>query len=956
MFQLQRAFRIATALVVSQTIAIFLTTTPITAAETALKPAAEDETSDTAITPTKKIDPGAVKFWQALTLLEQKDPKEPAKGREALQAAADLEYTHAQTLLAECLMTGQNGFPKDERKAANLYRLAAERGNAFAQVSLGQCLFFGTGISRNRKRAAEWLTAALDEKADYSRPTPPDDYLAEATKNLAKNTIVGGLDRDPVSDCQASAHYLLGGIAFFDNKPDLAQKHFVQAATAGIDGRSGIYPAAVQAALNYAFGQGTPRDITKANQMLEISRKLIVRTGVRMIHNYANLGLIDDLITEEIEDKISSQSDLFRFDVQFSIANSFTDKKSKDYNPSEAVKWFELAAENGNAWAMLNLAFLYSGDELGKPDPTQAFLWFEKLGGGDKPKHGLGTSNLAICLFNGFGTPKDTARAEELFKRHKNSDFVCYLGSIGKCPTTILTNAQRIKLIETWAKDRKDAHAAYFMGLRYKYGWDVPHDSQETFSWFKKAAQGGLDIAWTELGHCYEYRYDVPGRSMKKSWELALECYQKAVAADDPKAMVSLAELLITDSGITPAGSELKFRHDSSPSLIKLYKPGADYLTEAKALYLRCVQIDPKHAKAHERLGDIYRDELVYNNPPLTKSEFAEASRQMLVHYETASQLGNTSSTLNLGNIYWEGKTIPQDYRKAYYYFNQAADNSPVHCHYMLGLMHELGNGVPVTYNEAAYHYRIAALGNASIAIDRLANLYSSGLLGTIDLDKALFWLERLSTFGGDANAWANFADTLIRTKNYPAAIKLLNKLSQWSSEPMRGFAYDRLSTCYAEGLGVVRSQKKAMEFQKRALACGNGDALFVIAQKHFEEGNFKEAIAVFTKASATSASACFALGQLYYSGEQIPRDNAKAIQYIRKAADNNHTEALYFLAAFTYNRVPGAPGIDEAIRLAQQAEAAGHPQAAVLRQKLEKRRDTGNDAPAEETARARSS
>jgi len=58
--------------------------------------------------------------------------------------------------------------------------------------------------------------------------------------------------------------------------------------------------------------------------------------------------------------------------LQFAIAGSFADPKSKVYDAREAAKWYELASESGEAWAMLSLAFLYQ--EAASAIPTRKML------------------------------------------------------------------------------------------------------------------------------------------------------------------------------------------------------------------------------------------------------------------------------------------------------------------------------------------------------------------------------------------------------------------------------------------------------------------------------------------------------------------------------------------------------------------------------------------------------
>ena len=54
-----------------------------------------------------------------------------------------------------------------------------------------------------------------------------------------------------------------------------------------------------------------------------------------------------------------------------------------------------------------------------------------------------------------------------------------------------------------------------------------------------------------------------------------------------------------------------------------------------------------------------------------------------------------------------KGDLVKQDYQESYIHFDKAAGQGMAEAHRMLGQMHENGQGVPVTYRDAAYHYRL---------------------------------------------------------------------------------------------------------------------------------------------------------------------------------------------------------------------------------------------------------
>ena len=263
--------------------------------------------------------------------------------------------------------------------------------------------------------------------------------------------------------------------------------------------------------------------------------------------------------------------------------------------------------------------------------------------------------------------------------------------------------------------------------------------------------------------------------------------------------------------------------------------------------------------------------------------------------------------------------------------------------------------GVPITYSEAAYHYRLAALEGHIPSLRSLIDLYVTGKTGAVDFDRAMFWLDRLVK-SGDMNALTTIVDIMLVKKEYASAIKLLKLLEENGGFSQIGFADERLSQCYEKGLGVKVNKSKAKKHFERALANNNGDALCRLGMQQIAEGKTTEGVANFKLASNHSANASFYLGQLYFEGTYVEKDQARALKLIREAASHNHSEALYFLAGATYKKIPGAPSIEDAIRLATQAELGGLEKAKALREKLERRLNKGNEAAPEEAARARSS
>ncbi|WP_366658240.1 GYF domain-containing protein [Fodinicurvata sp. EGI_FJ10296] len=85
---------------------------------------------------------------------------------EGLQGAAEEGDAAAQNNLANRLSTGQHstggGPEEDARRAAELYRLAAEQGLVVAQSNYAYRLWNGNGVAEDRAEAVSWFRQAAD--------------------------------------------------------------------------------------------------------------------------------------------------------------------------------------------------------------------------------------------------------------------------------------------------------------------------------------------------------------------------------------------------------------------------------------------------------------------------------------------------------------------------------------------------------------------------------------------------------------------------------------------------------------------------------------------------------------------------------------------------------------------------------------------------------------------------
>ena len=138
---------------------------------------------------------------------------------------------------------------------------------------------------------------------------------------------------------------------------------------------------------------------------------------------------------------------------------------AQDY--SEAVKWFRMSAEKGDAMAQLELGRCYAKGNGVSQDYREAIKWFRMSAKQGNP---IAQCNLGNGYINGEGVSQDFSEAVKWYRK---------------------------------AAEQGDAQAQCNLGVCYIKGEGISQDYVEAIIWFKKAAEQGNSTAPYYLGLCY---------------------------------------------------------------------------------------------------------------------------------------------------------------------------------------------------------------------------------------------------------------------------------------------------------------------------------------------------------------------------------------------------------------------------------------------------------------------
>jgi len=86
------------------------------------------------------------------------------------------------------------------------------------------------------------------------------------------------------------------------------------------------------------------------------------------------------------------------------------------------------------------------------------------------------------------------------------------------------------------------------------------------------------------------------------------------------------------------------------------------------------------------------------------RRDFATALRLM----RPLAEEGNAEAQINLGNMYFDGNGVPQDYREGVKWYQLAADKGSADAQIALGFLYEYGDAVPQDYVQAHKWFDLA--------------------------------------------------------------------------------------------------------------------------------------------------------------------------------------------------------------------------------------------------------
>ena len=290
----------------------------------------------------------------------------------------------------------------------------------------------------------------------------------------------------------------------------------------------------------------------------------------------------------------------------------------------------------------------------------------------------------------------------------------------------------------------------------------------------------------------------------------------------------------------------------------------------------------------------------------------AESSKERLGDASLPLTSEEASTQYLLGQAFYYGRGVLQDYEKATMWYRKAAEQGYADAQNSLGICYAKGRGVPHNESKAVYWYRKAAEQGHADAQNNMGYRYSTGRGVAEDETEAVRWYMK-SVAQGHSWAQNNLGLHYERgtggvSQDYEVAATLFRESAE------QGFSLGQynLGRCYEYGRGVAQDDVEAFRWYRKSAVQGNGSGQYALG-RCYENGrgvdnDLYEALSWYRKsADKKNKRAQFKMGYLFHKGIGVEQDFEKAVRWYRLAAEQDHATAWENLGLL-YGEGKGVP------------------------------------------------
>lgn len=426
--------------------------------------------------------------------------------------------------------------------------------------------------------------------------------------------------------------------------------------------------------------------------------------------------------------------------AQTNLGWMYNNGKGVTKDIKEAIKWYRLAADQGNPVAQNSLGSVYLDEVQDKQEAVKWYLRSAAQGNTDAQKNlervnNVGESpsqkkrRIAVWyrLLGVLAVLVGIALAVKVIRKKRTLRLVVEGGenSIAMSGSESIVETDANTVVEKDTSRSWVAKAVRLFNPRLVVGYGLGLVAliwlSYPYVYVKYVEYVAADAAAkAEVKKQRAIAFQTADNAFKSSnYELAAKLYATLAEQGDASAQTKLGWMFNNGKGV-PKNIE---------EAIKWYELAAD-------------QDEPT---AQNNLGSVYEK----------GDGIPQDYKLALEWYRRSAEQGNALAGGNLGDMYFKGNGIPQDYNEASKWYRMAAEKNNVVGQFQLGWMYFNGLGVQQDHSEAAKWYRLAADQGNSDAQFYLGVMYQKGDGVSIDIPRAVKWYQ-LAAAQGNAGAKEN--------------------------------------------------------------------------------------------------------------------------------------------------------------------------------------------------------
>jgi TPR repeat protein len=195
-------------------------------------------------------------------------------------------------------------------------------------------------------------------------------------------------------------------------------------------------------------------------------------------------------------------------DLQKTLSQADAAYERADY--AEAVRWYRLAADQGDAWAQYNLGLMYANGRGVPQNDAEAIRWYRLAA---DQGYAWAQFNLGNKYAKGQGVPQNDAEAARWYRLAADQGYADAQSDLGNMYANGEGVPQNDVEAVRWfrlAADQGNAVAQYNLGIAFGNGRGVPQNYAEAVRWYRLAADQGYASAQSNLGLMYANGRGVP--------------------------------------------------------------------------------------------------------------------------------------------------------------------------------------------------------------------------------------------------------------------------------------------------------------------------------------------------------------------------------------------------------------------------------------------------------------